>query len=217
MKKMRQSTSLLLAAALCCSAALSLTGCANNKNTSTPQNDGETVSYESAYTPEVPENPVAENVPGKEIKAEIGEELTYDNKLSIRLNQVIELDAVDKSQFRVLLAEMTIVNNSDKKIDCQTLTHFAATIDDKSDDNIVRDVTAGVLARKYYTKINSSLQSFNQEIAPGETANGYVHIYAPSTWNDMKLIYKPYKYYNNDQIVFNIDETKLTHYAEALN
>ncbi len=211
MKQIRQYAAMVFAAALTCTAAFSMTGCKSN-----PAPKAEEEAYESVYTPEVPENPINEDIPGSEQTAKIGETVNYDNKLTVTLDRAIEIDDVNKVEYRVILCEMTVVNNTDKKIDCQTLTHFKMKIDGELTVNPVRDVSAAVVARKYYSKIGSDLKSFNQEVKPGETVKGYVYIYAPTKWDEMKLIYTPYRYYSNDTIEFDLPEEQLTHYSEKI-
>ncbi len=210
MKQIRQYAAMVLAAALTCTAAFSMTGCKSNPAPKAEE------AYESVYTPEVPENPINEDIPGNEQTAKIGETVNYDNKLTVTLDRAIEIDDVNKVEYRVILCEMTVVNNTDKKIDCQTLTHFKMKIDGELTVNPVRDVSAAVVARKYYSKIGSDLKSFNQEVKPGETVKGYVYIYAPTKWDEMKLIYTPYRYYSNDTIEFDLPEEQLTHYSEKI-
>ena len=211
MKQIRQYAAMVLAASLTCTAAFAVTGC--GKNAAKPDDDA---SYESVYTPEVPENPLADDVPGNEQSAKIGEVVNFDNKLTVTLDRAVEIDDVNKAEYRVILCEMTVVNNTDKKIDCQTLTHFKMSIDGEIVVNAVRDVSAAVVARKYYSKIGSDLKSFNQEVKPGETVKGYVYVYAPPKWDEMLLIYTPYRYYSNDRIEFDLDEEQLTHYSEPI-
>lgn len=202
MRKLRSAAILLLAAALC-SASVFCTGCANNN--SVADQGG------SIYTPEVPESRVDEDEPGNEYVGSIGETVNYVDKLDVTLNNVIEIDNVNKLEYRVLLAEMTIHNKTSEKIDCSTLTHFFTIIDGTEDVNSVRDIQAAVPSRKYYTSINSSLENFNQAIEGGETLDGYVYIYAPSSWKEMQLVYTPYKYYNTDRLIFNLDESNFLH------
>lgn len=213
MKMLRSCTLLMLAAALCCTAALS-TGCGEKIPSDTDYSAAD--NNVSVYSPEVPESRIDENVPGSSMNAGIGETVNYNDKISVTLDQVIEVDDVDKIQYRVLLAEMTITNNGTEKIDCSTITHFAMDIDGTESASPVRDVQASVAARKYYTAIGSTLEAFNQEIKPGESVAGYVSIYAPTSWSDMSLIYTPLKYYSNDRVIFSIDESKVTHYSEKL-
>ena len=211
MKNYRQYAAVVLAAALTCTVCAGLAGCGSKNGGSSEEE-----FIDSVYTPEVPENPVPDSVPGETIEAAVGEQVNFENKLTVTLDQAIELDDVNKASYRVLVLEMTVSNNTDKKIDCQTLTHFKMLIDGEESLNAVRDVSAAVLARKYYAKTGGDLQSFNQEIAPGETAKGYVYVYAPTAWKEMKLIYTPYRYYSNDRILFDLPEENLTHYSEAL-
>lgn len=210
MKSFRQYAALILAAAITCSAAFTLTGCGSRNHSS------EDEFIDSVYTPEVPENPVPDDVPGKEQRAAIGDDVLFDNKISAKLDRVIELDAVNKSSYRVLLCEMTITNNDSKKIDCQTLTHFRMNIDGEDAGNSVRDISAAVLARKYYSRTHSDLKSFNQAIEPGQTLQGYVYVYAPTSWDTMELVYVPKRYYTNDCIIYELDEDRFEHYAEDL-
>ena len=215
MKMFRKCSVLLLAAALGCTAAFS-TGCGENNSVFNPDTDAADSGI-SIYAPEVPDSRVDENTPGSSQNAGIGETVNYNDKVSVTLDRVIEVDDVDKTTYRVLLAEMTITNNSDEKIDCSTITHFSTNIDNSESAGPVRDVQASVAARKYYTATSSTLQAFNQEIKAGETVSGYVSIYAPTAWTSMELIYTPYKYYNTDRVIFFIDEGKLTHYSEKLS
>ena len=211
MKMIRQYAAVLLAAALTCSAAMIATGCGSK---STPSQDD--AVYDSVYTPEVPENPISEDVPGTAQNAGIAQTVNYDNKLTVTLDRAVEIDDVNKTEYRVILCEMTVTNNSDKKIDCQTLTHFKMKIDGEINVNATRDVSAAVVARKYYAKTGSDLKSFNQEVKAGETVKGYVYVYAPTRWDSMQLIYTPYRYYSNDTIEFEIPEEKLEHYSESI-
>lgn len=202
-KKLRSAALLLLAAALCTSSML-CTGCADKSSTETSERE--------IYTPEVPESRVDENTPGEELNAVIGDTVNYNDKVDVTLNRVIELDDVNKMEYRVLLAEITITNKSDKKIDCSTLTHFYTIIDGEESPEPVRDVQAAVAARKYYTAIKSPLENFNQAIEAGTTLDGYVYIFAPTSWKEMKLVYTPYKYYNTDKVIFGLEETKYEHH-----
>lgn len=215
MKQLRMMTACLLAVGLCCTAAL-CTACANTTDSDSVHSREDRDPDRSIYVPEVPESRVSEDVPGDELTGAIGETVQYQDKLEVTLDRVVELDAIDKSVYRVLLAEMTISNRSSEKIDCSTLTHFSIIIDGEEKTEPLRDVQASVPGRKYYTKINSDLLPFNQEISGGETLKGYVYIYAPTAWTDMQLVYTPYKYYSNDHIILDIDEGQLTHYAEQL-
>lgn len=211
MKQFRQYAALVLAAALTCAAGAGLTGCGSKTNVSSEEE-----FIDSVYTPEVPENPISDSAPGKDIDAKVGEQINFEDKLTVKMDQAIELDDVNKAAYRVLVCEMTVSNNTDRKIDCQTLTHFKMLIDGEESYNACRDVSAAVLARKYYTKTGSDLTSFNQEVAPGETIKGYVYVYAPTAWKEMKLVYTPYRYYSNDRILFDLPEDSLTHYSESL-
>lgn len=215
MKQIRKITAFMLAAGLCCTALL-CTACGESSGSS-KENNGEANSGRSIYVPEVPETPVSEDAPGEDFSLAIGETLQYNDKLEITFDRAVELDDVNKMEYRVLLAEITITNKSDVKLDCSTLTHFYLIVDGEEDVEATRDAQASVAARKYYTKTGSSLLSFNQEIAAGESLSGYAYIYAPTAWEEMQLVYMPYRYYNNDRVLFNIDESKLTHYAESLS
>ena len=204
---LRTGAALLLSAVLCGS-ALSLTGCGNkishNPNTS------------EAYAPYVPDSKIDEEAPGKQYDSSIGLTIDYEGKVSATLDRVVQLDDMTTTANRVLLAEMTIVNHTDKELDCSTLTHFTAYLDSEQNNGIVSDIHANIAARKYYTQIQSSLQSFNQAIKPGETLVGYVPLYLPSSWKNLSLTYIPYKYFSNDNLNFKIDEDKLVHYTEVL-
>ena len=208
-KQFRRLAACILLTGLCCSAAL-CTGCG------TKQSSNGSVG-QSVYIPEVPESIISEDEPGESFDTDLGTVLNFEDKLDIKLDQIIELDDIDKTQYRVIIAEMTITNKTTSKIDCSTLTHFSAIIDGTNKKESVYDVQAAVPARKYYTKINSPLQSFNQEIQPGETVQGYVELLAPPAWSELKLVYTPYKYYSNDSVEINLDESKFTHYTEKLS
>ena len=201
----RSAALLLLAAALCSASAL-CTGCANRQQSSDSESEGGSV-----YVPEVPESRVDENAPGENYSGVIGDTINYNDKVDITLNDVIEIDSVNKLEYRVLLAEITIHNKTAEKIDCSTITHFSTIIDGTEDTNPVRDVQAAVAGRKYYTGINSPLENFNQAIEGGQTLDGYVYIYAPTAWKDMQLVYMPYKYYNTDRVIFTLNETDFIH------
>ena len=187
------------------------TGCGSKSNPASNED-----VYDSVYTPEVPENPISEDVPGNTQNAGIAQTINYDNKLTVTLDRAVEIDDVNKAEYRVILCEMTVANNSDKKIDCQTLTHFKMRIDGEININATRDVSAAVVARKYYAKTGSDLKSFNQEVKAGETVKGYVYVYAPTKWDSMQLVYTPYRYYSNDTIEFEIPEESLEHYSEPI-
>lgn len=206
MRPFRTIAAIAAAAVICCSAA-ALTGCASKGGS-----DKEPISG-TVYSPQIPDNPVGDDVPGTEQASVIGELVNFQDKLDITLDQVMEIDDVDKTSYRVLSAEFTLTNKSDKDIDCSTLTHFGTVIDGAEAKAPVRDVTAAVVARKYYTSIKSDLQSLNQAIKPGETIKGYAYILAPSAWQEMKLVYTPFKYYSNDCVVFNLEESKFAHYS----
>lgn len=206
MRKLRSAAVLVLAAALCSASAL-CTGCAgkNSSSDNIPDIGG------SVYIPEVPESRVDENTPGNDFAGAIGETINYADKLDITLNDVIEIDNVNKQEYRVLLAEMTISNKTAEKIDCSTLTHFSVIIDGTEDVNAARDIQAAVPARKYYTSINSPMESFNQAIEGGQTITGYAYIFAPSAWKEMQLVYVPYMYFNTDRVLFTLDEAQFVH------
>lgn len=204
MRKLRSAAVLVFAAALC-SASVLCTGCGESQKSSSLEVGG------SIYMPEVPDSRVDENTPGDDFSGVIGDTVNYADKLDITLNNVIEIDNINKLEYRVLLAEMTIHNKTAEKIDCSTLTHFSMIIDGTEDTNPVRDVQAAVPGRKYYTSINSTMESFNQAIEGGQTVDGYVYIFAPTSWSDMQLIYTPYKYYNTDRVIFTLDESKFDH------
>lgn len=210
-----------LIAALCCCAALCI-GCSGKTEPQDPTNktvagtEPEETGVE-VYSPKVPKNKIDENAPGDNITGELEKVVNYNNKLTVKLDKVIELDYAKKDDRRILIAEMTITNNTQSPIDCSELTHFSLKVDGKEEISRVRDVKAAIDARKYYTRTNSTMESFNQEITGGETLSGYVYISAPVTWTEMELVYIPYKYYSNDTVTFKIDETVLTHYDENLD
>ncbi len=209
MKHFRQSAALLLSAILCCS-AVALSGCGD-----TSSNAGDDTL--SAYSPVVPDSKIDENEPGEIVDATVGTPLNYQDKLDVTLTKIIELDAGNNTERRILLAEFTIKNKTDTAVDCSTLTHFSASVDGTVKKGIVSQTTAAILARKYYTKLGSDMQSLNQAIEPGTSISGYVYMEVPSSWDELKLIYKPYKYYSNDTIEFPIVESELEHYTEPLS
>ncbi len=206
---------ILLALTLTCSAAM-LAGCANNTDRNTSSINDADRPHHTVYSPTVPENRVDDDAPGQNIDAVIGEEVNYDNKITAKVNQVVEIDDVNKANGRTLLAEMTITNNSDAAIDCSTLTHFSLIIDDQEDIEPLRNVVSAIIGRKYYTQIKSDLQNFNSKIEAGQTLTGYVYIGAPTSWKSLKLVYIPYRYYNTDRITYDIKEDELVHYTEDL-
>lgn len=212
MKHSRKIAALLLAATMCGTALLSA-GCGQNSSSHRDMTEFEA----SIYSPEVPESCVDENTPGEIKEGSVGKTVNYNDKVEVTLNKLLEIDDVDKTSYRVLLAEMTISNKTSEKIDCSTLAHFRATIDGKELTDPTRDVQAAVAARRYYTTINSNLQPINQAIQGGESVTGYVYIFAPTSWKSMQLIYIPYRYYNTDRIVFDINEGELEHYTGKLN
>lgn len=215
LKPFRKAAALLMSAALCCSTAALLTGCSDDGDVRHGASHSPE-EFESVYMPEVPDSRVDDNAPGNDTNGKIGEATDYDGKLSVTVQKVIELDDVDKTQFRTLLVEMTIVNNSDSKIDCQSMTHFRAVIDGTEEYEPVKDVRAQIAARKYYSKIGSDLQIFNQEVAAGETVKGYVCLGMPTSWKTLDLVYTPYKYFNNDHIIYTIQDSDIEHYDALL-
>ncbi len=200
---LRGAAAALCAAALCCTAPLMLTGCGDS-------------SSHVDYAPFVPDSKIDENVPGETINAGIGDTADYQGKLTVKLDRVVELDSYASQSSRVLLAEMHITNNTDKAIDCSTLTHFTALTNGEQTDRVTENITSEVYARRYYTKIGSDLRSYNQAIEPGQTVEGYISLMAPSSWQTLTLKYIPYKYYSNDAVLFDLEESKLTHYTESL-
>lgn len=215
MKQLRMLTASLLAAGLCCSAVL-CTACGQNSSQSGEDSREGDTTRKSIYVPEVPDSRVSEDVPGAELTCSLGETVRHEDKLEVTLDQVIEVDDVIKTQYRVVIAEMTISNLSSEKIDCSSLTHFTCFIDGEEQAEALRDVQGAVVARKYYTQIGSDLQSFNQAIEGGETVKGYICVFAPTAWTDMEIVYTPYKYYTNDHITLTLDEGQFVHYEEDL-
>jgi len=215
---LRRSAAILLTAALICSAGI-LTGCSekSSKDDNVRFVSDNPDEERSLYTPEVPDSRIDESVPGNDTSAGIGSTVNYEDKISVTLNRVVEIDDVVKTEYRVLIAEMTIENKSDKKLDCQTLTHFTAVIDDEEYYEAVKDVRAAIAARKYCTKVNNGLKSLNQAIEPGEKLTGYVYLGMPTAWKSLQLVYKPYKYYSNDRIIFDIPEADEEHYDVPLD
>ena len=206
---MKQSTSrfaalLLLAGVMSCS-AVTLSGCKGSES-----------SIVEVYTPKVPENKIDESVPGEELDTAVGETINYQDKVTVTLNQVVEFDSASSDEARFFVAEMTITNNSNAAIDCSSLTHFSARINDSDDSSPVRNVNASIYARKYYTKLGSDMALLNQAIQPGESVTGYIYFSAPASWEKLQIIYIPYKYYSNDKVLFDITEEKITHFTETL-
>lgn len=195
---------LLCAATLCTGACLS--GCNDNSNP-------ETSALETVYSPTVPENPISPDAEGAVINAKVGETVNYQDKVTVTLDKVVELDKAATTAGRVFCAEFTITNNSDATIDCTTLTHFTATRNGKENLAIVRNTASAIFARRYYTTIGSDLMSFNDPIAAGETLTGYVYMRVESPFDDLSISYIPYKYYSNDTVVFAITEEDLEHYT----
>lgn len=221
MKLFRKTTICLLAALIGC-AAVSMTGCGRNTNSQDGQNSSADYAngedeFVKAYSPTVPENPISEDEPGEEQNAEIGVQVLYNDKLEITLDKVVEIDSINTTDYRVLTAELTIVNKTDEGIDCSSLTHFGAVVDGNDTMAPIRDVQAAIACRKYYTATSSDLQPLNQVIEAGETHKGYIYLGMPTTWNDLQLVYTPYKYYSNDCMIFDIPTDKIEHYTDALS
>ncbi len=211
MRFMKRSAALLLCAAVLGS-ALTFASC--DRSNTPDENSKPAVT---AYAPTVPENPIDPSVKGETTEAAIGDTVNYQEKISVTLDKVVEIDVAGGTGGRVLCAEMTIVNNGDNTLDCNTLTHFICAKEGEEDDSMTRSTTASIFARKYYTKIGSDLQSFNSPIKSGETLKGYVYMLAPASWKELTVAYIPYKYYSNDKVLFTIDESKLTHYTESFS
>lgn len=208
----------VLCAALLCGCAAVLSACGQNSSSGSRENSAsDTDANYSVYSPVVPDSRVDESEPGEEQNAGIGDTVDYQGKLSVTLDKVVEVDDVDKSKRRELFAELTITNNSDTAVDCSTLTHFTNLSDGEPTEDYVRDLFAAVDARKYYSAIGSDLDSLNQAIEPGQTVKGYVYMGTPITWKTLSLVYTPYKYYSNDTIIFDFDESKIEHYTGKLN
>lgn len=216
-KHLHRSAAFLLSAALLLTST-ALCGCNKNNGGS----DSSSVSDSSAnkgtpvYSPTIPDNPIDESIPGKDLAGTIGTAADYDGKVSVTLNNFTELDAKSGTGGRVFVAEMTVTNNSSEKIDCSTGTHFTTNIDGETSYLTVIDVSAAIYARQYYTTIGKdAFMNFNQAIEPGQTVEGYVALKAPATFKDLKLIYTPYKYYSNDTVTFSIAESDITHYKQS--
>lgn len=213
-KKMFRKSAAVLCAAMLCGSAVCLTGCAGSQpiESGAPDTPAETI-----YSPVVPDSRVDENAPGEKLDGEIGGTIDYQEKLSVSLDSVIELDQVEKSEGRILIAELSITNKSTEAMDCSTLTHFSIRADGNDLPDAVRDLQAAVFARKYYARAaENKLESFNQKIQPNETLKGYVYLGAPSSWGSLELVYTPYMYYNTDTLVFTLDESRFTHYTGSL-
>lgn len=201
----RKTAAVLLCAAMLCSGAC-LTGCSNGP-------DGASSAVETAYSPTMPENPISPDAEGAVINAKVGETVNYQDKVSVTLDKVVELDNAETTVGKVFVAEFTITNNSDATIDCTILTHFTATRNGVTNAGILRNTASAIFARKYYTAIGSDLMSFNNPIAAGETLTGYVYMRVEAPYEDLSISYIPYKYYSNDAIVYEITEEDLEHYT----
>ena len=203
----RKSAAFLLSAGMLLS-AVTFCGC-NKKDES---------SYgEPTYAPVVPANPIGEDVAGTKTEGKAGDTLDYDGKVTATLSKVIELDAKSGTGGKIMIAEMTISNKSDKAIDCSTATHFGLISDDSEESlSDVVDISAAIFARQYYTALNSDLVALNQQVAAGETINGYVTFKAPADYKELKLVYTPYKYYSNDKVLFDITPDLVSHYVQSI-
>lgn len=223
MKQIRKTAVCLLAVLIGCASA-GMTGC--GQNTSSDEIPDRTISDQQGdedsggmvvYSPTVPENPISEDEPGDEYNIGIGEQVVYEGKLEITLDKVVEIDSITTDQYRVLAAELTIVNQTGQGVDCSSLTHFGAIVDGEETMAPVRDVQAAIACRKYYTAIGEELQPLNQLIEAGETHKGYIYLGMPTTWSTLELTYIPYKYYSNDTVVFDIPTDQIEHYTGELS
>lgn len=215
MRHHQKSAALLLSAALLFTSG-ALFGC--NNDSVTPDNGTNSVAGEQVYYPRVPKNPIAEDAAGENTNSKLGETVNYKDKLSVSLDKVIALDSKSGTGGIAFIAEMTITNNSTESIDCSTGTHFSTIIDGEEDFHPVINVSPAIFARQYYAAINQSdFVSFNQEIKAGETVKGYVTFKTPEKYDELKLVYIPYKYYSNDKVIFSIDEASITHFSQPLN
>lgn len=203
----RRGAALLLSGILSCCAA-AITACGGDS--------AQSGSEVSVYMPSVPDSKVDENTPGEEIGVSIGKTVSYQDKVTVTLNKIVEFDGMGSTASRYFVAELTIENKTDTALDCSTLTHFTARLNGTEDSALVRDVTASVYARKYYTKTGSKLTVFNQAIAAGTSVEGYIYFSTPFAWDEMQLVYTPYKYYNTDKLLIDIKGGDITHFAEKL-
>lgn len=212
MNHLHKTASLLICAALLAATSALFCGCNNQPDHSSSSD----FSGASIYAPTIPENPISKDEPGTVQEAAIGDSVNYNEKLTAKLEKVIELDTKSGTGGRVFLAEMTITNNSQAAIDCSTGTHFTTEIAGEADLDPIIDVSAAIFARQYYVAMNrSEFNNFNQEIAPGESISGYVSMKIPANVSEWKLIYTPYKYYSNDTIAFTITDDTITHYTQS--
>ncbi len=212
MKHQHSISALVLSAAVLLS-AVSLCGCGESGNA---QNPDEPIS--TAYAPSVPENPVADDAAGQVTSGKKGDTINYSDKVSVVINDIVELDTKSGTGGRILLAEMTITNTGTEKIDCSIGTHFGLVADGGEESLAdVIDVGAQIFARQYYTHISSTLQPFNQAIEPGQSVQGYISFKAPATFSELKLMYTPFKYYNNDKVEIVIAEGDIRHYVESFS
>lgn len=205
--KFRKPLAAVLCALMLCTCPF-LVGCNDNKG------NGASEPTETAYSPTVPDNPVSPDEKGEVLEAKVGDTVNYKDKVSATLDKVVELDNSSSSSGRVLLAEMTITNNSDANIDCTILTHFTAIQNGQKNVGIVRDLSASIFARRYYVTVGSDLMPFNTPIAPGETVKGYVYMRVPVPMDELVLSYIPYKYYSNDTVNYTITEEDLEHFTQ---
>lgn len=200
----RKRTAALLCSVMLCAAAM--TGCNDNSS----QND----SGNSIYYPTVPESRVDPNEKGEVLTAKVGEVANYKDKVTAKITKVVELDNSASDSGRILLAEMEITNLSTGTLDCTVLSHFGAFIGGEKQTDIIADLAASIFARRYYTTIDSDLQSFNTPIQPDETVTGYVYMRVPTDFEGLQLTYIPYQYYSNDAIHFSITEADLEHFTQ---
>ena len=209
MTRFHKSAAVLLSAVMLFSTAL----CGCNK-----QKSNESSSAEPTYAPAIPAEPVGDDVAGTTTEGKLGDTLKYNEQISANLTKVIELDSKSGTGGKIMIAEMTVTNNSDKAIDLSTATHFALAADGGEESlNAVVDISAAIFARQYYTALGSELVAFNQSVAVGETVNGYLTFKAPADYKELKLVYAPYKYFNNDKLIFNLTPEDITHYKQSVN
>ncbi len=199
----------VLALALLLAASPLATGCQDK-----PDKQGSTDSIEYAYSPEVPSETINPNEPGEALDAVLGEAVQYvssstHNNVTVTLNKVIELDDKKTATGRVLLCELTIENHSETKIDASSLTHFTVLHNGEEKLDCTRSTYANVMANQFYGA--SGLSVLNQAIEPNQSVTGRVALQVPLSWDSLKLVYIPLKYYTTDTIQFDLKESEITH------
>ena len=138
----RLKTTMLFSLAAVCLLSVFATGC-NDK-------DGDSLATgEPSYVVPVPENKVADTVPGDELKGTVGDTLTYKDKVKVNFTAVREIDSIASADNgRVLLCEMSITNTSSEPLPVSFLTHFNMTVDGETQN--IYSALATQQSNKYY-------------------------------------------------------------------